>query len=103
MVKNASDHDNAMRDIRVSAHASIEMHGLPNKIGRVKNAPDFDSARCDIRVTAHAVLKCTDYPIKSVGLRMHRNIIVQGVTFTPYPIKSVGSRMHRTRQYKVRY
>ena len=70
MVKNAPDHDNAMHDISVCAHASIEMHGLPNKIGRVKNAPDYDSARCDIRVTAHAVLKCTGYRIKSVGLRM---------------------------------
>ena len=39
MVKNASDHDNAMRDIRVCAHASIEMRGLLKKIGRVKNAP----------------------------------------------------------------
>jgi hypothetical protein len=46
------------------------MHGLPNKIGRVKNAPDYDSARCEIRVCAHAVLKCTDYPMKPVGLRI---------------------------------
>jgi hypothetical protein len=54
------------------------MHGLPNKIGRVRNAPDYDSARCEIRVCAHAVLKCTGDPIKSVGLRMHRTMIVQG-------------------------
>jgi hypothetical protein len=64
------------------------MHELPNKIGRVKNAPDYDSARCEIRVCAHAVLKCTDYPIKSVGLRIHRNKIVQGARLgfarTPY-------------------
>ena len=70
MVKNAPDYDNAMRDIRVCAHASTEMRGLLNKIGRVKNALDYDSARCDIRVTAHAVLKCMGYPINSVGLRM---------------------------------
>ena len=46
------------------------------------------SARCDIRVRAHALLKCMDYPIKSVGLRMHRTMIVQGATLgfarTPY-------------------
>ena len=64
------------------------MHGLPNKIGRVKNAPDYDSARCEIRVCAHAVLKCRDYPIKSVGLRMHRTMIAQGARLgfarTPY-------------------
>jgi hypothetical protein len=64
------------------------MHGLPNKTGRVKNALDYDSARCEVRVRAHAVLKCDDYPIKSVGLRMHRTMIVQGATLgfarTPY-------------------
>ena len=54
------------------------MHGLPNKIVRVENAPEYDSARCEIRACAHAVLKCTDYPIKSVGLGMHRTMIVQG-------------------------
>jgi hypothetical protein len=43
-----------------------EMHGLPNKIGRVKNAPDYDIARCEIRVCAHAVLKCTDNKIGRV-------------------------------------
>jgi hypothetical protein len=64
------------------------MHGLIDKIGRVKNAPDYDSARCEIRIRAHAVLKCTDYPIKSVGLRMHRTMIVHGARLgfacTPY-------------------
>ena len=56
------------------------MHGLPNKMGRVKNAPDYDCARCDIRVCAHVVLKCTDYPMKSKGLRMHWTMIVLGAT-----------------------
>ena len=64
------------------------MHGLPNKIGRVKNTPDYDSARCETRVCAHAVLKCTDYPMKPVGLRLHRTMIVQaarvGFAHTPY-------------------
>ena len=54
------------------------MHELPKESGRVKNAPDDDSARCEIRVCAHAVMKCTDYPTKSVGLGMHRTMIVQG-------------------------
>jgi hypothetical protein len=57
-------------------------------VGGVKNAPDYDSASCEIRVCVHAVLKCTDYPIKSVGLRMHRTMIVQGARLgfacTPY-------------------
>ena len=79
------------------------MHGLPNKIGTVKNAPGYDSARCEIRVCAHAVLKCTD--LKSVGLKMHRTMIVQKWEIRvcahavskcmDYPIKSVGLRMHR--------
>jgi hypothetical protein len=65
-----------------------EMQGLHDKIGRVKDAPDYDSARCEIRVCAHAILKCTDYPIKSVGLRLHQAMIVQGARLgfarTPY-------------------
>jgi hypothetical protein len=48
----------------------------------------YDSARCEIKVCAHAVLKCTDYPIRSVGLRMHRTMIVHGARLgfarTPY-------------------
>ena len=59
-----------------------------NKLDRVENALDHDSARCEIRVCVHAVLKCTDYPIKSVGLRMHQTMILQGARLgfarTPY-------------------
>ena len=54
------------------------MHGLPDKIGRVENAAGYDSARCEIRVCTHAVPKCTSYPMRSVELRMHRTMIVQG-------------------------
>ena len=69
----------------ISANVRSPRSGTPywnarslHKIGRVKNAPDHEIARCDITVCAHDVLKCTDYPIKSVGLRMHRTMIVQG-------------------------
>ena len=64
------------------------MHGLPNKVGRVKNAAGYEGARCEIRVGAHAVLKWTEYLIKSVGLGMHRTLIVHGARLgfarTPY-------------------
>jgi hypothetical protein len=51
-----------------------------------------------IRVLVHAVVICSDYPIKSVGLRMHRSRLVQGaigirvlvhavVICSDYPIK----------------
>ena len=74
--------------VKARCDSRVRVHAVPNEIGRVKNAPDYDSARCDIRVCAHDVMKCTDYPIKSVGLRMHRTMAVQGAALgfarTPY-------------------